>query len=348
MERILLRGKSPLGCSLCEFGSHCTSTQLKLYKSPLGLWNLQGKIVPKMINLYNGDTAISLLMEPPHTSFWMEASADMPHTLKKAVVKAYVYLHYKGILHGEAEPRNMLIGGDLRVTLANFHAARVTRATAKFHDGRVTRAKLHDDPDPDPVSSLGIDEATQRDLELELRRVMYKLDYDGARSREDAKRKRFLAMERKHLDQLARGPKTEEISLYERAGIPAPDVWKKQWINDLDAAPRRHVVPGQPPDELERCLETFRALIEAQAEADAKEAISPIIPLTTRCSSSRPPQPPPSAQENPRKRKAGPSEDDSEQAPKRARDDKDAVAPASRSPPKYPRKSVSHCVYPPG
>ncbi|KAH9849825.1 hypothetical protein C2E23DRAFT_888040 [Lenzites betulinus] len=298
--------------------------ELELYRSPRYLWNLQGKIVPKMINLYNGDTAISLLMAPPHTSFWMEASADMPHTLKKAVVKAYVDLHYKNILHGEAELRNMLIGGDLRVTLVNFHAARVHAPVPDLEIEKTTKG------------ALGIGEATQRDLEMELRRVMYKLDYEGARSREDAKRKRFLAVERTRLYRLARGPKTEEIALYKRAGIPSPDVWKTQWINDLDAAPRRHVVPGQPPDELERCLETFRALIEAQAEADAREAISPIIPLTQRRSSSSPPQPPPSAQENPRKRKADPSEDDSEQAPKRARDDKDAVKPASRRPPMYP------------
>ncbi|KAI0824228.1 hypothetical protein BC628DRAFT_1420311 [Trametes gibbosa] len=280
-------------------------SELQLYSSPKYLRNLQGRIVPNVINLYDGPTAISLLMELPHHSFWMEASADMPNVLKKSVIHCYVILHSRGILHGEPELRNMLIGGDGRVTLVNFHAARAR----------------------EPMPQLGLQPANRNDFALELRQVMYKLDYEGARVRENAKMKRFLALEKHNKDRRARGGKEEKPMLEEVTELPpAPDAWRKRWINNLDAAPRRHVVPGQSPDEVERCLESFRALIEVLAELDAKDATSPLIRLARRpSSSSTPPPSPPFAQPNPRKRKTSHSEDDSDLPWKRIRGDKDTV-----------------------
>ncbi|OJT06936.1 hypothetical protein TRAPUB_2209 [Trametes pubescens] len=297
-------------------------SELKLFSSPHYMRGMQGFIVPNIINLYESPSSISLLMELPHTSFWMEASADMPDVLKKVVYHHYIALHQRGILHGEPELRNMLIGGDGHVTLINFHAARAR----------------------DSIPELGLEQANQRDFALELRQVAYKLDYDGARARENAKMARFLALEKRNKRLRERGRPADKPLLEEREEPFVPlDVWRKRWTNAPDAAPRRHVVPGQAPDELQRCIHSFEAVIEHMDHIETTEMVSPIIvrmPPSAPSSSGAGPSSP-SAPSSSRKRKAGRAIEDAESPHKRARGDEGSDEPPP-PPPSYERSSTTY------
>lgn len=277
--------------------------------------------MPNIINVYDGPFSISFLMELPHTSFWMEASADMPNVLKKAVVEAYVMLHNQGILHGEAELRNMLIGGDGRVTLVNFHAARAR----------------------EPIPELGLERADKHELALELRQVMYKLDYEGARARENARMQRFAALIKLNKRRRAERHPEEKPMLEELAERPPPpEVWQTQWVNVPDAPPRRHVVPGQALDELQRCIDSFRVVIQRMEEFDAKEMTSPLIRLG-RSSAASGASEDLSSLRNSRKRKA--ASEDSELPYKRVRGDEDVDEPPL-PPSTYDRTSGSPAMGP--
>ncbi|THU94836.1 hypothetical protein K435DRAFT_560368, partial [Dendrothele bispora CBS 962.96] len=79
-------------------------------------WNdgfyLEALVVPYIISLFTAPGFINVAMEPPHHSFWIEASTDMPLILKQRCVEAFEKLHACGVLHGDVELRHMLIGGD--------------------------------------------------------------------------------------------------------------------------------------------------------------------------------------------------------------------------------------------
>ncbi|KAJ7597215.1 hypothetical protein C8J56DRAFT_919512 [Mycena floridula] len=135
-------------------------TELALFKSEL--WTLQGSIVPTLINVVVDVSNVSFLFEPPHHSFWIEASVSMPLCLKRACVDAYKKLHAKGILHGAVELGHILIGADAKVTLVNFEKARGLR----------------------PNEEVYLHAADPTELELEMRIVLVKLDFPGAVDRE--------------------------------------------------------------------------------------------------------------------------------------------------------------------
>ncbi|KAI0361696.1 hypothetical protein OH77DRAFT_1444463 [Trametes cingulata] len=300
--------------------------ELKLYNDPAYLRNLQGCIVPNVINVYDSPHAVSMLTELPHHSFWIEASADMPHVLKKAVVATYVLLHNRGILHGAAELHNILIGADGRVTLVDFHAALATKA----------------------IPEIGLARAERSDFALELRQVMYKLDYEGARARENARMKRFLELDKRNKRRRARGDREERPMLEELdERPPAPDVWKHRWINGLDAPPRRYVVPGQQRDELERCVESFHAVIRTMEELDAADVRSPLIryrPASSASSSRRQGGSDASAassSQNPRKRRISDAAGDADVRNKRPRGEGTADEAASALP-RYERSSTTY------
>ncbi|KAH9944441.1 uncharacterized protein BXZ73DRAFT_73955 [Epithele typhae] len=124
------------------------------------LRSMQGAGVPRVINVYDDVNYINLAIVPPHPTLWFNASAVMPHALKRAVIEAYRKLHRAGILHSAVERHNILIGADCRVTLFNFSHSKSTR----------------------PVDGL-LGRATAKDFQAELREVKYKLDYDGTRAR---------------------------------------------------------------------------------------------------------------------------------------------------------------------
>ncbi|PIL32027.1 hypothetical protein GSI_06731 [Ganoderma sinense ZZ0214-1] len=136
--------------------------EFKLLSSDSYLRPLQGLVVPYVINLYDTQDTIQLFMEAPHQSFWVEASPTMSDALKQRVVDAYRKLHGTGVLHASVEKKNILIGGDGRVTLVDFSMARTKR----------------------PIKEIGLEGCTDKDLALELRKVKFILDYGHARSHE--------------------------------------------------------------------------------------------------------------------------------------------------------------------
>ncbi|KAJ3813676.1 hypothetical protein F5876DRAFT_4922, partial [Lentinula aff. lateritia] len=73
---------------------------------------LQGRCVPHVIGIFTGPGAINVAMEPPHSSFWIEASTDMPLSLKERCVDAIAQIHSCGVFHGDIQLRHILIGGD--------------------------------------------------------------------------------------------------------------------------------------------------------------------------------------------------------------------------------------------
>ncbi|KAL7285265.1 hypothetical protein ACG7TL_000359 [Trametes sanguinea] len=311
--------------------------ELKLFSSPLYLRDMQGCGIPYLINLYSGADAISFLMALPHQSFWIEASADMPNELKKQVIITYIALHARGVLHGSPELHNMLVGGDGRVTLIDFHAARARK----------------------PIPELGIEAVTRAELDLELRQVMFKLDYEGARKREYARMKRLQPLWDRLAECTRQGLPLEKIPIDElRDPPPSWEHWKRDWINSLNGRPRRFVVPGQTPEEYRQASAAFCQMLEDWHELEKKDAVSPLIyivpsspphsraPSPTPSSSSAPspaePSPPSSAPEaNRRKRKKESGPDDTPPPSKRPRG-ADLPNGSIPPPPRYERKTTSY------
>ena len=86
----------------------------------------------------------------------------MSDALKQRVVEAYARLHQVGILHGAVEKKNILIGGDGRVTLVDFSMARTTR----------------------PIPEIGLRACREKELALEMRKVRFILSYGTAQDYE--------------------------------------------------------------------------------------------------------------------------------------------------------------------
>ncbi|KAH9898465.1 hypothetical protein C8Q73DRAFT_788645 [Cubamyces lactineus] len=299
-------------------------TELKLYSSPRYLGELQGSIIPPLMTIQQDASSVSLVMRTPHPSFWIEASADMPHVLKKEVVLSYVALHDKGILHGDAELYNILIGGDGHVSLMNFDAAQVRHS----RDGL-------------PVAGRG-------SLAMELRRVMFKLDYEGARAREYARRERFKQHALENLDRQSRAEPMINMpieELYEPP--PSEQEWVSKWTNALDMTPRRFIVPGQTAEELVNALESFCKKVKLWDALDAQDMVSPLIvpshstpPVSPALPRSEVPLTSPAA--NSMKRRMSDAPEASQPPLKRARGRGSAANGDVLAPPRYERSSTTY------
>ncbi|KAJ7462665.1 hypothetical protein B0H11DRAFT_2241189 [Mycena galericulata] len=220
---------------------HGFFSELALYKVQLKA--LQGRVVPAIINVYSSAGAVSVAMEPPHHSFWVEASADMPHVLKKRCVQAFEKLHACGVYHGDIELRHMLIGGDARVTIIDFQASRALV----------------------PNAAVQLEGATPDELRMEMRKVRFKLDYEGARAWEDEKLMRAARLARRNRESGAR-----EGPLEEDKRDPPIDSreWNLEWIG-APVEPARFVMPGQSAEDLERAVGEFFSTVE---KLEAEEA----------------------------------------------------------------------------
>ncbi|PCH33607.1 hypothetical protein WOLCODRAFT_135213 [Wolfiporia cocos MD-104 SS10] len=224
-----------------------------MYDSRYHLRALQGDVVPYLIKTHCDRKSCLMVMEPPHDSFWIEASPDMPYVLKERVVEAYAKLHKRGVLHGNPQMRHILIGGDARVTIIDFQESRSRQ----------------------PVDDMSMGTTYSHDLNLEMRRVKFMLDYDGAREYEIAKRKRVqLRMERNSKLRSLRlakdrgeylGP-IEEEEIPEDEDLLNPVVsdgeWEENWIGGIEHEPRRVVVPGQSPEQLAAAIQQFQTIVE--------------------------------------------------------------------------------------
>ncbi|GBE78267.1 hypothetical protein SCP_0111500 [Sparassis crispa] len=235
-------------------------SELALYKSQYYLKSLQGLVIPSIIGVHVDGRSVSLAMEPPHHSFWIEASPDMPDILKEIVVEGLEKIHAKGVLHGDIELRHILIGGDCRVTFIDFQESRSLR--------------------PYPDVMLG--KADRPEFEMEMRMLKYKIDYKGAQGKEEAKMARAMEREGRNAQRrnaeerrYAQGPYAhiaphllrekyrpqivEDEQPIEEDVLeppPHPQDWRERWIR-CRSAPRRTVVPGQTAAEVETAVAHF-------------------------------------------------------------------------------------------
>lgn len=139
-----------------------TYRKMALFSHPAYLEPLQGIIIPRIIGVYLVDGGVSVAMELPSASFWVEASEDMSDELKLKCIKAFDALHDHSVLHGDVELHNILIGAEGNVTLVGFRKCRSTM----------------------PIEAVGLGRATDEDILLEKRLVKFKLNYGDARERE--------------------------------------------------------------------------------------------------------------------------------------------------------------------
>lgn len=113
----------------------------------------------------------------------------------------------------------MLIGGDGKVTLIDFQASRSII----------------------PIPDVQLEQAWPEELSREMRKVLVKLDYPGARMAEQRRQ-------------------NAEAPLDDQDSVPL-DEWNQNWIFP-DLAPKRFVMPGQTPEQLQAAVHTFLALID--------------------------------------------------------------------------------------
>ncbi|ESK96427.1 serine threonine protein kinase [Moniliophthora roreri MCA 2997] len=218
------------------------------FYAELALYNghmrrLQGDVVPSIITVFTGPCTLSVAMEPPHHSFWVEASPDMPLMLKERCVAAYERLHGCGVLHGDVELRHMLIGGDGNVTLIDFHGSRAL----------------------EPEEDVRMRRANPGELRREMRKVKVLLDYPGAREME---RKRISDPEPLWVWNQLREYPSYRASIPE---IPEDQKWDapfelkeyNAWINPL-YPPRRFIMPGQGPSDVLAGLQQFLQSIDPE------------------------------------------------------------------------------------
>ncbi|KAJ7139847.1 hypothetical protein C8R44DRAFT_765572 [Mycena epipterygia] len=221
---------------------HGFFSELALYK--VQLKSLQGRVVPAIINVYSYAGAVDVAMEPPHHSFWIEASPDMPHVLKKRCVEAFEKLHAAGVHHGDIELRHMLIGGDARVTIIDFQASRALV----------------------PNAAVQLAGATPDELRMEMRKVKFKLDYEGARAWEDEKLMRAARLARRNQAGRKLEPPIEEDKL----DPPIDSLeWNLEWIG-APVEPARFVMPGQSAEDVQSAVEEFLLILEKLEEEETR------------------------------------------------------------------------------
>ena len=286
---------------------------MALYSSEQYLKPLQGVVVPRIIGVHILPGAVSIAMELPHQSFWMEASPDMPYFLKKRAMEGLEMLHSRGILHGDIELRHVLIGGDGAVTFIDFQLSR--SAT--------------------PDDSIGLEKAEDEEFRFEKRLLAFKLDFDDARAREIQKTEAFVLRTKRNKRRSemwkhrAKGARTGYISPYEDEPedekiIPPvhPHDLQDVWIKNSDAPPARIVVPGQSEEEVKTAIQAFleslaesrpdQGLSQSQPSIEGVEEESGSVPSTSSIIPAPSIDPPPSTiQKSPsslkRKRSTAPS-----------------------------------------
>ena len=155
----------------------------------------------------------------------------MPDVLKRRCVEAFEKLHSQGILHGDAELRHMLINADAKITIIDFKAA-ATCVPLENVD----------------MEEVGLRRAVPEEFRLEMRRVKFKLDYDGAREREREKQLRKRRGEFKEEDVLDPPVASHILNFH--------------WLEGCERPPTRFVVPGQTKEQVELAVKRFLRRVE--------------------------------------------------------------------------------------
>lgn len=260
MGRFLLRGKNIFSM---DFRLTYLGLQMTLYADPSYLRSLQGNVIPEIIGLYLVDGAISVAMELPSSTFWVEASDDMSDHLKRKCIAAFDEVHSRGVLHDDVELRHMLVSAAGEVTLIDFQMSRALK----------------------PKYEVGLQRATEAEFRLEKRKILYKLDFDNARWKENAKRTRVMTRRernnerrrrRKHLPLGTKPGPEDEYELDDRDDIINPIVddmiWLRLWVGD-EFTPSCYVVPGQDEQKVDAMLKDFamREILRLEEEEKEKE-----------------------------------------------------------------------------
>ncbi|KAL0072153.1 hypothetical protein AAF712_001076 [Marasmius tenuissimus] len=204
-------------------------SELALYKKHMK--DLQGDVVPSIITVLDGPATLNVAMEPPHHSFWIEASSDMPLVLKDRCVEAFEKLHARGVLHGDVELRHMLIGGDGKVTIIDFQQSRAL----------------------EPILDVRLERATPAELRKEMRKVKVKLDYPGAR---DLEYRKFQRHQRRRQ---ANTGSPFSVSQMKEDALNPPIRHQQEWEEWVEERPlpKRFVMPGQDPIIFSEALQNF-------------------------------------------------------------------------------------------
>ncbi|KIJ53595.1 hypothetical protein M422DRAFT_241832 [Sphaerobolus stellatus SS14] len=138
---------------------------LYLNASSAHLRLLQGVCVPWYIGVTHASGGrLALSMDLPHPKGWREADAYISDAHKEKILLAYRKIQAKGVSHGDAQFRHMLIGDDDNVTIIDFGLARVR----------------HVDQSAKKVVTF----TTEAALRQEYRKVKFLLNYKDSRERE--------------------------------------------------------------------------------------------------------------------------------------------------------------------
>ena len=199
--------------------------------------------MPQIINVYIEPGYVNVAMEPPHECFWIESSPDMPDVLKHRCIEAFEKLHAQGVLHGDAELRHMLINADAKVTIVDFKAAATCVPLENVDMGEV-----------------GLRKATPEEFKLEMRKVKFKLDYDGAREKEREKQSRKRLGELKEEDVLDPPVDSHVLNFH--------------WLEGCERPPTRFVVPGQTKEQVQSAVKQFlRKIGEMDKQMNAGQSV---------------------------------------------------------------------------
>lgn len=199
----------------------------------------------------------------------------MPFVLKKRCVEAFEAIHANGVCHGNVKLSNMLIGADTRVTIINFQNSRCLI----------------------PNRSVRLAAASSAELRMEMRKVKFQLEYDGARQKEDAKYSRFMS--RTHSFEKAQPvifrKSDSEIQAHALEGDeedPPVETYVRQfdWFPDSNTPPKRFVTPGQTAADLELEIKNFLSIID-RLEAGGSQSTPLSIPPPPPTGDDRAPDP---------------------------------------------------------
>ncbi|KAF8167919.1 hypothetical protein B0H34DRAFT_683652 [Crassisporium funariophilum] len=239
----------------------------ELYSYKNYLKPLTGKVVPTIIGVRSSPQRWNVLMQLPHQSFFIEASSDMPEVLKRRTVEALQKIHDKGVCHGSIDLSRFLIGGDGGITVLDYHACKATR----------------------PRLAVGIPEVTPAELRIEMRKLKFKLDYEGAREYERDKLVRSSARAHKNAKETSESqfhhykPVYEEEPEEDRVNPPV-DPRIEQWFQNLDKEPTRFIIPGQTVEDFEWELKRFYKILRKMETDDAAHGLAigtPSLPPST-------------------------------------------------------------------
>ncbi|KAL5494697.1 hypothetical protein ACEPAI_158 [Sanghuangporus weigelae] len=248
-------------------------SELALYSDPDYLLPLQGDVVPKIIGVYIVEGKISIAMELPSSNFWVEASDAMSGQLKRRCIAAFNKIHDRGVLHNDVELRHMLISSSGDVTIIDFQESCAIK----------------------PIKEVGLGRASEADIRMEKRKILFKLDYPDSRLYEVLKLKSaILAEERRRQRNTRRASGSSTISDYESDPEDSDDVlnppvdsetFNREWI-DEPCTPRCYIVPGQNETQVKSAIQDFLMSELSRLEKDCGPEMDKKNDAEAECSST--------------------------------------------------------------